>query len=137
VLRVESKRRARALQMLYACETGGANDPAEAAVALERLTGPEPAIAEPAQLLAERVLAERARLDALAASAAEHWRLERIGLIERNILRLGIFELLEQAEPPRVVLDQAVWLAHRFAGPRAPSFINGVLDRVARDLGRL
>ena len=39
--------------------------------------------------------------------------------------------------PPKVVLDESIWLAHRFAGPKAPSFINGVLDRVARDLGRL
>lgn len=137
MLRIEAKRRARALQMLYACETGGALGPADAAAGLERLTGPEPALSESAEALARDVLTSSERLDALAASATEHWRMERVGLIERNILRLGIFELLNRTAPPRVILDQAVWLAHRFAGPRAPAFINGVLDRVARDLGRL
>jgi N utilization substance protein B len=83
------------------------------------------------------VLDHRADIDRRAEGAADHWRFDRIALVERNILRLGIHELLVGALPARVVIDESLWLAHRFAGPKAPAFINGVLDRVARDLGRL
>jgi len=82
-------------------------------------------------------VADVAALDKLAASAAENWRWERVGVLERNILRLGCWELRTQHAPPKVVIDESVQLAQLFAGPRAASFINGVLDRVARDLGRL
>ena len=63
--------------------------------------------------------------------------LERLGAIERNILRLALAELAEGATPARVVLDEAVRLAHWFAGARAPAFVNGILDAVARDAGAL
>ncbi|MGE5832863.1 MAG: transcription antitermination protein NusB, partial [Acidobacteriota bacterium] len=67
----------------------------------------------------------------------EHWRLDRVGVIERNILRLALAELDEASTPARVVIDEAVKLAHWFAGARAPAFINGVLDAVARETGAL
>jgi N utilization substance protein B len=70
-------------------------------------------------------------------AAAEHWRLERVGLIERNILRLALAEIAEGATPSRVVIDEAVKLAQWFAGAKAPGFVNGVLDTAARELGAL
>ncbi len=76
-------------------------------------------------------------LDRAITGAADNWRLDRIGAIERNILRLGIHELRAGMTPPKVVIDEAVRLAHWFGGPRTPAFINGVLDRVARADGRL
>jgi len=136
-LRDESKRRARALQLLYALETQGHADSDEAARGLSRLTGPEPALLEPALELVDGVLRDRDALDRLAQAAAENWRFDRIATIERNILRLAIHELRATTLPAPVIIDEAVWLAQRFAGPKAPPFINGVLDRVARDLGRL
>ena len=137
MIRTESRRRARALQLLYAHEAiPGATD-AEVFRGLARLTGPRPAVLDGARELADGVLAHRDELDALAQAAAEHWRLERIATVERNILRLAIHELTVGVVPPRVVIDQAIWLAQRFAGGRAPAFINGVLDRVARTMGRL
>jgi N utilization substance protein B len=137
MLRIESKRRARALQVLYALDTTGDGDADIAATGLARLTGPEPGIFEEAQSLVDGVLAQRDTLDRYAEAAAENWRLDRVATIERNILRIAIHELLLGVLPPRIIIDEAIWLAHRFAGPRAPAFINGVLDRVARDLGRL
>lgn len=137
MLRVESKRRARALQVLYAIDTTGDNDVELASSGLARLTGPEPGVLEEAQALVSGVLAQRDTLDRYAQAAAENWRLDRIATIERNILRIAIHELLLGVLPPRIVIDEAIWLTHRFAGPRAPAFVNGVLDRVARDLGRL
>ncbi|MEP6589807.1 MAG: transcription antitermination factor NusB [Gemmatimonadota bacterium] len=137
MLRIESKRRARALQLLYALDTTGDSDVSLAATGLARLTGPEPGVFEEAQALVDGVQRQRALLDRHAQAAAENWRLDRIATIERNILRIGTHELLLGVLPPRIVIDEAVWLAHRFAGARAPAFVNGVLDRVARDLGRL
>jgi len=64
-------------------------------------------------------------------------RIERIAAVERNILRLGIHELVLADVPPKVAIDEAVQLAHWFGGAKAPAFVNGVLDRVAKQLGRL
>jgi N utilization substance protein B len=137
MLRPETKARARALQMLYAVELGGAPGVREAATDLVRLTGPDPRVYDQAEALAGAVMAERDELDRHAAEAAEHWRLERVAVVERNILRIAIHELLRGAVPPRVAIDEALQLAHWFGGSKAPGFVNGVLDRVARQLGRL
>jgi len=60
-----------------------------------------------------------------------------VGVVERNILRLALAELDEGLTPPKVVIAEAVKLAHWFAGSKAPAFVNGVLDAVARELGVL
>jgi len=136
MLRLETRARARALQLLYACEITGAD--AEGALkGLARLTGPEPKVLDGAEALASAVLAEREALDRLIAGAADNWRLERIGVVERNILRLGIHELRRGDAPPKVVIDEAIRLSQWFSGPKTPAFVNGVLDRVARSLGLL
>jgi transcription antitermination protein NusB len=132
-----TKRRARALQLLYALELLGERDVHAASSGLARLTGPEPMVHDEAIALVDGVLAHRDAIDRLASAAAEHWRFDRIASVERNLLRLSIHELMVGVVPPKVVIDEAIWLAHRFAGAKAPGFINGVLDRVARDLGRL
>jgi N utilization substance protein B len=87
--------------------------------------------------LAALGIAGVAGFDQLVSSAAEHWRLERVGIIERNILRLALAEIAEGATPSRVVIDEAVKLAQWFAGAKAPGFVNGVLDTAARELGAL
>ena len=96
-----------------------------------------PAGYDRAAALAERAAAECAEYDRRVAAAAEHWRFERTGLIERNILRLALAELAEGRTPTRVVIDEAVRLAHWFAGDKAPAFVNGLLDRLAREQGVL
>ncbi len=133
-MRTESKRRARALQMLYAIDMVPGSTSDFASTGLTRLVGMAPAVLDDACDLVDGVLSQREQLDALAQSAATNWRLDRLGAVERNILRLAIHELMVGVTPPKVVLDEAVWLAGRFGGPRAPAFVNGVLDRVARDL---
>ncbi len=136
MLRVESKRRARALQLLYAMETTGESADSVAG-GLARLVGPEPQLMDEAQSLVDGVLAHRAELERLTQAAADNWRIERMAIVERSILLIATHELLLGVLSAKVVIDEAVWLAQRFAGPKAPPFINGVLDRVARDLGRL
>lgn len=136
-LRAETRVRARALQLLYALEITGDATTTAGAAGVARLTGEVRLVLDDVEPLVQAIRHEQATIDRLAASAADNWRLERIATIERNILRIAIFELQRDTAPARVVIDEALWLAHRFAGTKAPSFINGVLDRVARDLGRL
>ncbi|HUR94163.1 MAG TPA: transcription antitermination factor NusB [Gemmatimonadales bacterium] len=137
MLRPETKSRARALQLLYAWELLGGPPVPSVATGLSRLTGPEPRVLDRAEELARGVVADVGRLDADAAQASENWRMNRIAVVERNILRLGILELRRGEVPPKVAIDEAVRLAHWFGGARAPGFVNGVLDGVARSLGRL
>ena len=139
--RPETKARVRALQLLYAWDQTGRPDlravASRVAAFCERSEERGGRYRDRALDLAERAAAHLAEYDRRVAHAAEHWRLERVGLIERNILRLALAELDEGRTPARVVIDEAVGLAHWFAGERAPSFINGVLDRLARERGAL
>jgi N utilization substance protein B len=137
MLRIETKSRARALQLLYAWELQGEPALHGVAAGLSRLTGPEPSILDRAESLAAGVASAVESLDAEAARAADNWRIGRIAIVERNILRLAILELRQGQVPPKVVIDEAVRLAHWFGGARAPGFVNGVLDGIARALGRL
>ena len=135
--RPETKARARALQLLYAWELSG--EPSiEAVVArVAIIYGGAPGGYDRGADLAAKAIAGRPEFDRPIKEAAEHWRLERVGVVERNILRLALAELDEAVTPSRVVIDEAVKLAHWFAGARAPAFINGVLDAVARETGAL
>ena len=79
--------------------------------------------------------AAREGIDAYIADAAQNWRLERIAIVDRLVLRLGIYELLTPAAtPPRVAIDEAIELARRYSGDEAARFVNGVLDGVFRRL---
>jgi N utilization substance protein B len=139
VQRPETKARARALQLLYAWELTGEPSIERVVARVAVLYGGAPSGRgyDRGADLAARAVAGRAEYDRRVADAAEHWRLERVGLIERNILRLALAELEEGVTPARVIIDEAVKLAHWFAGAKAPAFINGVLDAVARDAGAL
>ena len=137
MLKPATKARARALQMLYAWELTGRLPISETATRLASLTGPEPLVFDRAEALAAGVAAAVESLDRETEAAADNWRLSRIGTVERNILRLATHELRLGEEPPKVVINEAVQLAHWFAGPKAPAFVNGVLDRIAHTLGRL
>ena len=137
MLRAETKSRARALQILYAWELQGTPPISGVATGLARLTGPEPRILDRAEALAARIVSEVELLDAQAAQASENWRMDRMAVVERNILRLGIHELRRGEVPPKVAIDEAIHLAHWFGDVRAPGFVNGILDGVARSLGRL
>ena len=136
-LRSATRARARALQLLYAWEADGRPELDGMLPRMERLTRSDANVFRQAAELARGVVTRCAELDALFATAAEHWRLDRLALVDRNILRLSVYELLEQRVPPKVAIDEALWLAHRFGSRQSPAFVNGVLDQVARTLGRL
>jgi len=83
------------------------------------------------------VMQKRDEIDELLRDVTTNWRLERVGAIERSVLRLAAAELLRGEEPPRVVLQEAVILAERFGSAQSARFVNGVIGAVARRMGRL
>jgi N utilization substance protein B len=137
VERPETKARARALQLLYAWELSGLPSIDAVVTRLAQASGVSPIGYDRGAELAARAVAGQVVYDERLSRAAEHWRLERVGVIERNILRLALAELDEASTPSRVVIDEAVKLAHWFADARAPAFINGVLDAIAHETGAL
>lgn len=95
----------------------------------------EPELMAFAERLVQGVFAERAELDRLIQEAAEHWRVERMAVVDRNVLRSAIYELLHERDtPPAVVIDEAIEIAGRFGGAESGGFINGILDAVRRRL---
>ena len=87
-----------------------------------------------ARRLVAGVASRASELDTLVGQHARNWRVERMAAVDRNVLRLGAFELRETDTPVPVVIDEAVDLARRFGGDTSPSFVNGVLDAIAREL---
>jgi N utilization substance protein B len=137
VQRPETKARARALQLLYAWDLSGRPSIETVVGRLATSYGAPAAGFDRGADLAAKAIAGLPEFDTRVAAAAEHWRLDRVGVVEKNILRLALAELDEGETPPRVVIDEAVKLAHWFAGAKAPAFVNGVLDAVARESGAL
>jgi N utilization substance protein B len=135
--RVESRGRARALQALYAWDLRANEDLPR----VSSLVWDDLAVAADEREFAGKLLGVvAANCDALDAELAEvttNWRLGRIGAIERCVLRLGAAELHEGVTPPRVVLQESVRLAERFGSEQSARFVNGVLDALARRMGRL
>ena len=132
-----------ALQALYAADlrSRGADPSDSALAALDALAEHfelAPGARGFAEVLVKGVAAERATLDRRLALVARNWRLERMALVDRNVLRLCVHELLfDKDTPARVVIDEGVEIAKRFGAEQSAAFVNGVLDSAARALGRL
>lgn len=140
--RRESRHSAReaAVQMLYQWEVGKLSMP-EVTATYWTLRETESRIGDEqrefATMLTVGVAETLQRLDPLIAEAAEHWRIERMAVMDRIILRLAVYEFLEQPETPaRVVINEALELARTFSGDEAIRFINGILDGIRRTLQR-
>jgi len=127
-----------ALQLLYALDAGDAWDRLDQQLRLflANLAGEvAPEAVELGEKLCREVVLRRSELDRQIEAASTHWRLERMSRIDRSILRLAGAELVGDLDtPPAVVLNEAVELAKEFGTAESPSFVNGVLDRLARDL---
>jgi len=134
--RVESRARARALQALYAWDMRGTDLKRVASDVWDDLSVP----AEERRLagmLVRRIVKDGAELDREISLVTTNWRLERIGAVERSVLRLAAAELANSDTPPRVVIQEGVRLAERFGSEKSARFVNGVLDALARQMGRL
>jgi transcription antitermination factor NusB len=123
-----SQARKRALDVLFESDLRGADVVATLAA---RLAEADPPISAYAVELVEGVTAHRKRIDELLMAYAEGWTLERMPPVDRNVLRIGIYELLWRADvPDGVVLDEAVELAKRLSTDSSPGFVNGLLARL-------
>ena len=135
--RVETRARARALQALYAWDMRGGTELERVATQVWddlAITPEERRVAGPIV----RYVAQKQRdLDAELAEVTTNWRLERIGAVERCVLRMAAAELSIGETPPRVVIQEAVTLAERFGSAQSAKFVNGVLDALARRMGRM
>ncbi|MCA9512031.1 MAG: transcription antitermination factor NusB [Myxococcota bacterium] len=126
-----------AVQVLFALDVHVAKGPAPPAAqevfddVAAHFEMPEAARAF-AKELVTGVAQHRDALDALVREAARNWRLERMAVVDRNVLRLAAFELAFSDTPVEVVIDEAVQLAKRYGDDPSPGFVNGVLDGVAR-----
>jgi N utilization substance protein B len=90
-----------------------------------------------AERLVEGVVGARTRIDAVIAGSAENWRIERMPVVDRNVLRISIYEMLFEPDTPRLVsIDEAIEVAKRFGSGESGGFINGVLDDVRRRIER-
>ena len=128
--------RVAALQLLYQRDVGGAAgadlDEAVRGYWVEH-PAPEPRRAFATTLL-QGVTGALDRIDPLIETAADNWRLSRMAVVDRTILRLAVYELLAAVTPPPVVIDEALELAKTFSGEQSARFVNGVLDAVKRAL---
>lgn len=123
-----SKARKRALDVLYEADVRGTSALDTAA---ERLAQADPPIPAYAVTLVEGVVVHRDRIDELISTYAEGWILDRMPAVDRNVLRIGIYELLyEPAVPDAVAISEAVELAKKLSTEESPRFVNGLLARV-------
>ena len=95
----------------------------------------EAELIEFARSLVNGVRRNRAELDTLLEQTADNWNLRRMATIDRNVLRLGAYEILFAATPQRVAINEAVELAKRFGGADSSRFVNGILDRFLTEGG--
>jgi N utilization substance protein B len=87
-----------------------------------------------AEGLLRGVTEELSGIDERITRNAAHWRMERMPVVDRNILRIAVYEMLRTDTPPAVIIDEALELARRFSGEESVHFVNGVLDAVRREL---
>src|SRR5215210_3643633 len=139
-----SRRKARecALQMLFAADLGGATTavrPDELVRSYWDELG-EPEMDEGAREFATRLtvgtLAHLEGIDERIRSRAEHWRISRMAVVDRNILRMAVYEFLHEPTPRTVAINEALEIARCFSTYEATQFINGILDAIKRDLDR-
>ena len=135
--RVETRGRARVLQALYAWDLRRDEPLQRIADRIWDDLAVSPEERRFAGNLVRVLVRDLADIDAELADVTMNWRLERLGVIERCVLRLAAAELREGETPPRVVLQEAVRLAERYGTSRSARFVNGVLDALARRMGRL
>ncbi len=123
-----SKARKRALDLLFEADQRGSD---AMAVLRERLPAAEPPIPEYAVTLVEGVCANVERIDELLSTYAQGWTIDRMPAVDRQVLRIGVYELLWNPDvPDAVVLDEAVELAKALSTDDSPSFVNGLLGRL-------
>lgn len=128
------KAREYALQVLYALDL----NPVSATDFLKvfwEINDVKPEIKEYAARLIEGTLANQDKIDPLISAHSSHWKIDRMPATDRNILRIGTYELLEEhTVPPKAVINEAIEIAKKFGTTDSATFINGVLDSIHQEL---
>jgi len=128
-VRKQTLARELALKALYQCDLLGLGRAEQ--VRSFCVESASPAVAKRALALVEGCLANQARLDDIIRHIAQNWQIERMPISDRNILRLGAYELIYLPKtPPKVTMNEAIELAKKFSTENSPTFVNGVLDRI-------
>ena len=127
------KARELALKMLYQMELNG--DDAETALRGYCEIFPyQSDIVEYSRFLLVGITKQRQQLDQYIEKASEHWKLSRFTYVDKNVLRIGTYEMLFSPDvPPKVAIDEAIELGKKFGGEDSKDFINGILDKILRD----
>ena len=125
-----------ALQLLYELDVRSEGDPGPVIDAFwQRQPAASDEVRTFADALVRGVKAHQVKIDELIVRFAEHWELDRMAVVDRNLLRAGIWELLWGVDvPPIVAINEALEIARRFSTEESTRFINGILDRVRREL---
>jgi N utilization substance protein B len=126
-----------ALQMLFQLEGSGVSSEQAIELFWRTFEDADPEGKPYADAIVRGVADNLDGIDKKVTAASQNWRLERMSRVDRNLLRLGTWELMFRADVPRaVILDEAVELAKSFGTDESSGFVNGVLDRIAENLGR-
>ena len=129
------KARELALQFLYQLELRGDGDPASSSEEFWSRHPVDPEARAFAETLVRGTKLHQGKIDELLTQYAENWDLDRMAVVDRNILRVGIFELLWTADiPPKVAINEAIEVAKKFSTQESSRFINGILDRIHKEL---
>lgn len=137
---IRRRGREAALQLLYQIDVTGDESADARALFWEGRDEPDTSeeLRDFVDVLVGKVLARRVEIDGLIDQAAQNWDVDRFSRVDLALLRLASAELLASPDVPgEVVVNEAVEIARRFSDSKSASFINGVLDRIARDQGRL
>lgn len=129
------KAREHVLQMLYQADVATLDAEETIRTHWDREAEPDDAVRTFAERLVRAAWQERERIDSLLRESSHNWPLERMGAVDRNLLRLSVAELLAEPDTPAaVILDEAVELAREYGDRDSQSFVNGVLEAVRRRL---
>ena len=129
-----SRRKARelALQMLFQSDLSG-NDPTNVISTFEDLQKAKPNIRDFAVRVYKGTLERRDEIDDMISDQAENWRVSRMAVVDRNIIRMSIYEFMHEVDTPKlVIIDEAIEIAKKFGTQKSSQFINGILDGILK-----
>jgi len=139
-----SRRRARecALQVLYALDCSPCTPDQAIEQHFKFFLGEKPMNSDEMEAYAEAlvrgVCLNKLEIDQRIQASSHHWKLARMSIVDRNLLRLATYEILRVEDVPRkVAINEAIEISKKFGSEDSPSFINGILDRIAQDVGRV
>ncbi|MGH9459327.1 MAG: transcription antitermination factor NusB [Thermoanaerobaculia bacterium] len=126
------KSRELALQMLFQHDVSG-NDPESVILTFEDLQKVKPPVRNFAVRIFEGTVSHLEEIDRMIVEQAENWRLSRMSVVDRNIIRMSVYEFMWESETPKlVIIDEAIEIAKKFGTQKSGQFINGILDGILK-----